>query len=432
MPKIAIINALYLTLDNAALQIQRGNLLIEDDKITQLDKMATVDANFSDYEIINGSHRLYLPGLINTHGHSAMTLLRGVSDDVGLQDWFDSIWPLEAKFTADMAAKGSLLAIAEMIKGGTTCFVDMYDHMDQIATGVARSGMRACLTRGVIGLGTKPEWLAKIKEAKNFANNWHGQCDNRITTMMSPHAPYTCPPEVMEKLVDIAHELNLPIHTHLAETQQEIVVCEEQYGIRPVDYLEKYHFFSRPNLLAHVIYVNPAEITKLAHYKAHISHNPGSNLKLGSGIAPVTQFIAKNMLVALGTDSAASNNNLDMFEEMRLAALIHKGNLQDPRAVSAAQVLEMATINGANALWLNDIGALAPGMKADIIAIDIDQPHFYPQTNLISQLVYSASAKDVTDVWVDGRPLMRNKELLTLDEEKIKREFASCYEKLMA
>lgn len=409
MSKIAIINALYLILDHAEPQIQRGNLLIENDKITQLDKMAAVDANLTDYEIIDGSHRLYLPGLINTHGHSAMTLLRGVSDDVALQDWFDSIWPLEAKFTADMVAKGSLLAIAEMIRGGTTCFVDMYDHMDQIANGVARSGMRACLTRGVIGLGAKPEWLAKIKEAKNFAKNWHGQCDNRITTMISPHAPYTCPPAVIEHLVDVAHELDLPIHTHLAETQKEVMACEAQYGIRPIDYLEKYHFFSRPSLLAHVIHVNQAEIAKLAHYKAHISHNPGSNLKLGSGIAPITQFIAKNMLVTLGTDSAASNNNLDMFEEMRLAALVHKGSLQDSKAISAAQVLQMATINGANALWLNDIGVLAPGMKADIIAIDIDQPHFYPQTNLVSQLVYSASAKDVTDVWVDGRPLMRNR-----------------------
>jgi 5-methylthioadenosine/S-adenosylhomocysteine deaminase len=432
MPKIAIINALYLAINEAELQIQRGNLFIENDKITHLDTTTTDSAHLNDYQIIDGSHRLYLPGLINTHGHSAMTLLRGVSDDVALQDWFNSIWPLEAKFTPDMVAKGSLLAIAEMIKGGTTCFVDMYDNMDKIATGVAMSGMRACLTRGVIGLCRKPEWLAKIKEAKNFAKDWHGQCDNRITTMISPHAPYTCPPEVIEQLVEVAHELDLPMHTHLAETLQEVMDCEQQYGMRPIDYLEKHHFFSRPSLLAHVVHVNSAEIDKLVHYKAHISHNPGSNLKLGSGIAPITQFIAKNMVVALGTDSAASNNNLDIFEEMRLAALIHKGSLQDPKAVSAAQALRMATVNGANALWRNDIGILAPGMKADIIAIDIDQPHFYPQSNLVSQLVYSAAAKDVTDVWVDGKPLMRNRALLTLDEEKVKREFASCYSKLRA
>lgn len=428
MQKTAIINGKFITMEPDLSIKDNVTLIIDNGRISELDHVSA--ELLEQCEIIDGSHRLYLPGLVNTHGHVAMSLIRGYSDDISLQDWFAQIWPVEAKFDDEAVKWGSLLAIAEMLKGGTTCFVDMYDRMDQVAVGVVESGIRACLTRGIIGLGSAQEWLAKIKEAVSFTKNWHGEGNSRITTMMAPHAPYTCPPAVLEKIVDAAHELELPIHTHLSETSKEVIECEAHYGIRPIAYLEKYGVFTRPCLVAHAVHVNEQEIDTLAAYRVHISHNPGSNLKLASGIAPVPQFLVKGLLVGIGTDSAASNNNLDMLEEIRLTALIHKGINQNPTAIPAAKALQMGTCDGARALWLNELGILKPGMKADIIAIDIDQPHFYPHGNFISNVVYSASAQDITDVWVDGKQLMRNRVLLTLDEEQIKYEFKRCYKKL--
>lgn len=302
--------------------------------------------------------------------------------------------------------------------------------MNEVAQAVEESGMRACLTRGVIGLCPPEVQDAKLKEATQFARDWHGKAGGRITTMMSPHAPYTCPPDYIERIVQAAHDLNLPLHTHMSETAREVQDNVDQYGTRPVAHLEKLGLFSRPSLVAHAVHLTDEEIQILKKYDVRVSHNPGSNLKLASGVARVPELLKQGVKVSLGTDGAASNNNLDMFEEMRLAALIHKAVTGDPVAVPAEAAIRMGTIEGAQSIWLDNVGALQPGMKADFISLNINQPHFFPKTNYISHVIYSASAKDVADVWVDGQMLVKNGECLTLDEEKVLYEAQRCFERL--
>jgi 5-methylthioadenosine/S-adenosylhomocysteine deaminase len=364
-----------------------------------------------------------MPGLVNTHTHAAMSLLRGYADDLALQTWLeDYMWPNEAKFTSDDVYWGTQLSVVEMIQSGTTCFLDMYDHMDRVAEVVTQSGLRASLTRGMIGFAPPEVQQMKLNEAKQFARDWHGQANGRITTLMAPHAPYTCPPDFISKVIEIAHELDLPVHTHMSETIREVEENAKQYGERPVKHLLNLGMFSRPSIVAHAVHLTDEEIQLLAAHDVRVSHNPGSNLKLASGIARVPELIRAGVKVSLGTDSSASNNNLDLFEEMRLAALLHKGTSQDPTVVPALQAIQMATSIGAESLWLDSVGSLTIGNKADFIALNIDQPHYYPRTNLISHVVYSGGAQDVTDMWVNGKCIMRNKEILTLDIERIQSE----------
>lgn len=410
--------------------ILRGYMVVENDRITYLgEEEPQVEG---DIEVLDGTHLFFMPGLINTHGHTAMSLLRGYGDDLALQVWLqEKMWPMEAKFTANDVYWGSSLSLVEMLKGGTTTFLDMYDHMDQVAAVTEQSGMRGVLTRGVIGLCSAEVQKHKLDEATAFAKDWHGKADGRITTMISPHAPYTCPPDYIEKFVQVAHDLDLPLHTHMSETAAEVQQNVQDYGLRPVAHLQKLGVFSRPTLVAHGVHLTDEEIEILATHKVAVSHNPGSNLKLASGVARVPELLKAGVTVSLGTDGPASNNNLDMFEEMRLAALIHKGVTGDPTAVPAAEALRMGTIYGAKSLFLDEIGTLAPGMKADFIALNTDQAHFLPHTDFISHAVYSASAKDVEHVWVDGKQIVKNGNCLTLDEEKIRREAQSAFERLL-
>lgn len=426
--KIQIKNGLYLTMDAERLYAT-GDLLIEDDRIVQVGGEAGED--WQADEVVDGRGKLFMPGLVNTHGHTPMSLLRGYADDLALQVWLaDYMWPMEAKYTEEDIRYGSLLSIVEMLKGGTTTFVDMYDHMEVIAQCVDEAGIRARLTRGVIGLCSEEERRLKLERAVRFAKEWNGRANGRITTMLAPHAPYTCPPDYIEQFVQASHELGLPIHTHMSETVQEVEQNVRDYGVRPVEHLRRLGVFDRPCLLAHAVHLNDEEIEILRRYDVRVSHNPGSNLKLASGIARVPDLLKAGVKVSLGTDSSASNNNLDMFEEIRLAALIHKGVSRDPTVVPAFAALRMGTIDGAVSIWLDDVGMLAPGYKADIIAIDIDQPHFVPHTDLVSHLVYSASQQDVTDVWVDGKRLVNNRVCTTLDEERIRHEAARCFARL--
>lgn len=249
--------------------------------------------------------------------------------------------------------------------------------------------------------------------------------------MISPHAPYTCPPDFFVKFVQAAHDLDLPMHTHMSETKREVEQNVVDYGLRPVAHLEKLGMFTRPSIVAHGVHLNDEEIEILARHDVGVSHNPGSNLKLASGVARVTDLLKAGVKVSLGTDGAASNNNLDMFEEMRLAALIHKGVSGDPTAVPAPEALRIATEYGAKSIFLNDVGRLAVGMKADFIAIDIDQPHLLPHTDLLSHAVYSASAKDVEHVWVNGKQVVKHGECVTLDEEAIRRKAQELFDGLL-
>lgn len=426
--KTLIENGIFLTMNEEEPYV-KGNLFIEDDKIVQVGGDAPKDWQ-ADVKI-DGRGKLYMPGLVNTHGHTPMSLLRGFADDLALQTWLqDYMWPMEAKYTERDIRYGSLLSIVEMLKGGTTTFVDMYDHTDTIAEAVEMSGIRGTLTRGVIGLCSEEEQAAKLANAVRFAKQWHGKADGRIRTMLSPHAPYTCPPSLIEKFVQASIDLDLPIHTHMSETIAEVEQNVKDYGTRPTFHLQKLGVFDRPCLLAHAVHLTDEEIAVLAEHDVRVSHNPGSNLKLASGIARVPELLQAGVKVSLGTDSSASNNNLDMFEEIRLAALIHKGVTNDPTVIPAMTALYMGTIYGAQSIWLDDVGQLAAGYKADIIAIDIDQPHLVPHSDLASHIVYSASQHDVTDVWVDGKQLVKNRECTILDEEQIRYEAEICFQRL--
>jgi 5-methylthioadenosine/S-adenosylhomocysteine deaminase len=431
MTRWLIEHGTFITLDEER-PVLRGWLAVDGTDIAGMGEgEAPAEERDAAAERVDGKDLLFLPGLVNTHGHAAMTLLRGYADDLKLQEWLERyMWPMEAKFTGEDVYWGTALAAAEMIKSGTTTFADMYDHMDRVAEVAATSGLRAVLCRGVIGLGSEEVRRRKLDEAIRFAREWNGQADGRIRTMMAPHSPYTCPPAYIERFVEAAHELDLPIHTHMSETAAEVEQNVRDYGVRPVEHLDRLGVFTRPTLVAHAVHLTDEEIALLAERGVAVSHNPVSNLKLASGVARVSELLKAGVTVGLGTDSAASNNNLDLFEEMRLAALLHKGVTGDPTAVPADEALRMATLYGARALGLDKVGMLRPGWRADLIAVSTARPHFVPHTDLVSHLVYAASGADVVHVWVNGKPLMRGRELMTLDEERIRFEAQRCFERL--
>lgn len=432
MKRWLIENGTFLTMDDARPQY-RGWMAIEGDKIAAMGEgPAPQEERNAAADIVDGAGYLYMPGLINTHGHAAMSLLRGVGGDLALQDWLQNhMWPMEAKFTGDDVYWGTALSAVEMIKSGTTTFVDMYDHMNRVAEVVETSGMRASLTRGVIGLCPEDVQRAKLADAIQFAKTWHGAAGGRISVMMSPHAPYTCPPDFIVKFVEAAHELDLPMHTHMSETIAEVEQNVRDYGVRPAEHLDRLGVFSRPTLVAHGVHLNDEEIALLAERGVAVSHNPVSNLKLASGVARVPDLLKAGVTVSLGTDGAASNNNLNLFQEITSAALIHKGVSGDPTVIPAAEALRMGTLYGARSIGLEGVtGQLKPGLKADFIALTLNKSHFVPNTDLLSHVVYASSGNDVAHVWVDGRQLLRGGELLTLDEERIFAEAQRCYERL--
>lgn len=365
-----------------------------------------------------------IPGLVNCHGHAAMTLFRGIADDLPLKPWLEEkIWPLEAKLTAECVYWGSMLAMAEMIRGGTTTFTDMYFFEEETARAAEEAGMRAVLSRG---LAVGPNLHNALRENRQLAEEWHQRGDGRITVQLGPHALYTCPPRQLEPILDLAAELDLALQIHVAETKEEVEESIARYGKSPVAVLEETGLFQFPVLAAHCVHVSEEDIGILARNKVHVSHNPVSNLKLGSGIAPVPQMLAAGMIVGLGTDGASSNNNLDMFLEMRMAALIHKGIANDPTLVPAGLALEMATSLGAKALFLEDVGSIEEGMKADITLIDLNQVHLSPRHDPCAAIAYAAKASDVTLVMADGRILLEEGRLTTIDEERTIYEAQRC------
>ncbi|MDS1029919.1 amidohydrolase [Bacillota bacterium LX-D] len=386
----------------------RGEIAIEDNKLKLVGPVGTVNSNWQADIIIDGTNLVALPGFINTHTHAAMTLLRSYADDLPLMQWLEQkIWPLEAKMTGEDIYWGTQLCILEMLLSGTTTFVDMYDFMPQVAKAVEETGIRACLARGVIGTGENAE--RGLIESENFIQNWHGKANGRIITMLGPHAPYTCPPDYLRKIIKLAEKLQVGIHIHVAETEGEIATIGQEYGKTPVALLADIGLFDYPTLAAHCVYVNEEDIAILKKKNVGVAHNPESNMKLGSGIAPVPAMLKAGIPVALGTDGASSNNNLDMLEEMRTAALLHKVNTKDPTVITSYQALEMATKNGAAALGLQDkIGMLKPGMLADVILFNINKPHLYPRHDILAHLVYSAQSSDIDTVIVDGKILVQN------------------------
>lgn len=432
MSRLWIKEGSFITMASHQPELLRGHMVVEDGVIQYIGENEPAASVQEQAEIINGQGLLFMPGLVNTHGHAPMSLLRGFSDDQKLQVWLqEKMWPMEAKYSEADTKAGSDLAIAEMLLSGTTTFVDMYDRMEQVAQASIDAGIRAFLARGMIGLGSVEEQVSKLEDAVAFAKQWNGAGEGRIQTMLAPHAPYTCPPAFIERIVQAAHDLDLPLHTHMSETSAEVQQNVDDYGKRPVDHLEELGFFTRPALLAHAVHLTDDEIAKLAQLDASISHNPISNLKLASGVARVPELLRAGVKLSLGTDSAASNNNLDLFQEIRAAALLHKGVSGDPTVVPAHTALALGTSMGAQAIWHNHIGTLETGKAADFIAINIDQSHFFPRTDLVSHLVYAANGRDVEHVWVAGKQLVKHRQLLTMDEEKIRSEAQASFERLL-
>jgi 5-methylthioadenosine/S-adenosylhomocysteine deaminase len=431
--KTIVIHATVLTVNETNEVIYDGAIAFENGVLTYV---GPTPENVDTYdEVIDAQGRIVMPGLVNTHGHTAMSLLRGYADDLPLQEWLETkMWPLEAQFTEDHVRWGTSLSIIEMLKTGTTTFVDMYDHMDMVAELVVASGMRARLCRGVIGLCSPEEQTKKLEEASAFAAKWNGAASGRVMTMMAPHGAYTCPPDYIERIVARAHELDLPVHIHMSETEWEVQQNVNDYGARPVEHLEKLGVFTRPTLVAHAVHLTDEELDMMAKYDVKVSHNPISNLKLGSGIARVPDMMERGICVSLGTDGPASNNNLDLFEEMKMVALLHKGYRKDPLAVPATEALRMATIYGAEAIFMEDqIGSLEVGKQADFIVLESNQVFFQPAHDPISHVVYSASGRDVKDVYVQGVQLVKDGECLTLEEtvviENANRMFAQLEKK---
>ncbi|WP_034542150.1 amidohydrolase [Carboxydothermus ferrireducens] len=416
---ILIKNATVLDLKKFA--AVENDILIEGNKISKIGVDIEVNEK-ENLKIIDGSNKVALPGLINGHTHVAMTLFRGAADDLPLMDWLNNvIWPSESRLTGEDVYWGSLLGIVEMIKSGTTTFCDMYFFMDEVAHAVEQSGIRAILSRGMVAIDPA-NGEKGLKESVDFIEKWQGKANGRITTALAPHAPYTCPPEFLKDVIWEAKRLNVPINIHISETLDEISIIKERYGTTPVRHLESLGLFEVKTIGAHLVYVDDEEIQILKRYQVGAIHNPQSNMKLASGIAPVAKMLEAGVLVGLGTDGAASNNDLDMIEELRTASYLQKVSSMNPEALNAKTSIAMATSLGARALGLTEVGLLQEGYKADIILLNTNETNFYPRHNIFNLIAYSAKGADVDTVIVDGEVIMEKRQLTRLDEEKIKFE----------
>ncbi|MHB8253603.1 MAG: TRZ/ATZ family hydrolase [Acidiferrobacter sp.] len=408
-----------------ALLIKDGNIAAIVPQSVPLTAATTVDL----------PHHVLLPGLVNAHTHAAMTLFRGLADDLPLHQWLNEhIWPAEGRFvTSDFVRDGTALAALEMIKGGTTCFSDMYFFPDAVADIAVAAGMRAVL--GLVVIDVPTAWARNPEE---YLSRGIALCDKwrhnpLIKPLLAPHAPYSVSDETLTRIRVHGDELDIGLHMHIHETAGEIEHSLSHHGVRPLARLERLGII-HPGLIAvHMTQLTPEEMTLCAERGVSIVHCPESNLKIAAGVCPVPQLIRCGVNVALGTDGAASNNDLDMFGEMRTAALLAKGMSGDPTAVPAPMALEMATLNGARALGLSDrIGSLVVGKSADVIAVDFNAPATQPVFDAISQLVYAACRDQVSHVWVGGRPLLRDRHALTLDEKAIIGRVAAWRDKIQA
>ncbi|MDR3599206.1 MAG: amidohydrolase [Desulfosporosinus sp.] len=415
-----LIRAMVLPMTGADMFYPQGEIAIENDRILAVGERGSAPSGFVPDRTLDLPNDLVMPGLINTHTHAAMTLLRSYADDLPLMPWLkEKVWPFEDKLTEEDIYWGTALALCEMIRSGTTTMLDMYVAMDQVAEAVLKAGTRAVLSRGLIGNG--PNGESAFQEGCDLVRRYHGAGKGRINVMFGPHAPYTCSGEYLQKVKAEADRLGVGIHIHVAETQDEINILREQYGKTPVQWLDELGLFGGHVVAAHCVHLTQEDMEILARRHVCVAHNAESNMKLNSGTAPITELRAKGVVIGLGTDGASSNNNLDLFGEMRSAAFQQKLQV-DSTVLPAYEVLEMATVGGAQTLGLEDVGMLAPGFKADLITIDMDQPHFYPRFSIPAHLVYVAHAGDVRTVMVDGKFLMEERKLLTMDVSEVCKE----------
>ncbi len=390
------------------------NIAIDNGIITEITEDALLgEAN----TVIDACGKLAIPGLINCHTHSYMSVFRNIADDVDFETWlFRSIMPLEDRLTNEDAYYGAMLSCIEMLKSGTVCFLDMHMFKGMTISAARDCGMRAVMSRGLVGNGDDEGGERRICETMDEKAEFGA--DERFSFMLGPHAIYTCDEAYLRKVAALAKKEGMGIHIHVSETKNEFDNCIKEHGMTPVEYLDSLGIFDVRAVAAHCVYLTDNDIEILARKGVYVAHNPKSNMKLGNGFAPVKKLINAGVKVCLGTDSQGSNNCLNMFSEMNHMALIHKGTGKDPQAVSARETFEAATRIGAEALGLNG-GALEVGKNGDVVLIDLNRPQFYPTNNVLSSLVYSANGSEVDTVVIGGNVVLDNGKVVGVDEKEI-------------
>jgi 5-methylthioadenosine/S-adenosylhomocysteine deaminase len=414
-----------VTMDASRSVIEDGAIAVVGGRIVAVGKRSDIARQYTAREVVDARGRAVIPGLINGHTHVPMTLFRGIADDLDLNEWLTKfIFPAEAKnVNEEFVRAGTQLGLAEMIRGGTTTYCDMYYFEDAIAEETERAGVRGLLGETVIDFPVPDNktWPDAMRYTERFVARWKG--NRLITAAIAPHAPYTVSEAHLREVRAFADRTGAFVVTHVAETRKEVEDISRDHGARPVEYLARIGFLGPREVFAHTIHLTEGEINLLKQNGVGSVHNPQSNMKLASGVAPLPQMMRAGVAVGLGTDGAASNNDLDMWEEMDTAAKLHKLTTGDPKTLPAEEALALATINGARALHMEaDIGSLEAGKRADIVIVDLDALNQTPRYNIYSHLVYATKAADVLTVVIEGRVVMRDRRLLTLNEALIKQK----------
>lgn len=424
---LLLVNANVLTMDEELHQFEAGAVAVTGDSILAVGPEVELRGRYSATQVIDCGGKVLMPGLVNAHTHVPMTLLRGLADDLRLDVWLMGyMMPVEREFVSpDFVRLGTLLACAEMIRSGITSFADMYYFEEDVAKATSDAGMRALCGQTVLKFPTPDaqSYEESLASAREFIQRWKGH--SLVVPAVSPHAPYTCTEEILRASAALAIEFDVPLHTHLAETSLEVENIRRDHGMPVIPYVRKHNLLDAKVLAAHCVHIDEGEMRTLLHSHAGVAHNPSSNMKLASGIAPVKRMLELGMNVGIGTDGPASNNDLDMFEEVRLAAFLAKGGSGDPTALPASTALLMATRLGAQAMHMGHLtGSLQAGKRADLILVDLSPLHNSPRfrhdrNGTYSQIVYASKSTDVTDVMVNGKWLMRERRLLTLDADEL-------------
>lgn len=431
MKKTIINHVILLPMQGETEVIYDASLHVQEDKIVYAGPKALAPAAQAGDEVINGGGRIAMPGFVNTHAHNAMVLFRGAADDLPLQRWLnEKIFPMEDQLDDNAAYWGNILGIAEMIRCGTACYNDMYFFTEQEIRAVEQTGIRSVLTRSTVCQELEQETIEQKLQVYDALMAYQGAADGRIRVTVSPHAEYTCSAAYLRACGQKAQKLGVPLHIHVSETAAEHDACIERHGKTPMALLESLGVLKGEVYAAHCVYTGQADHEIMKEHGVVALHCPDSNLKLASGIAPIAQMMQRGVTVTLGTDGAASNNNLNMMEEMQRFVLLQKGITQDATSVSAKQALHIATTAGARAMHTGG-GVLKEGYKADIVLVDTHVPHMQPMHNALNNLVYAAQGSDVWMNMVDGKILYKNGEYKTLDIEKVIAETNKAAEKWM-
>ncbi len=437
---VLLINAHILTMDEELTQYRHGALAVQNDSILAVGPEAEIMAEYDAPQVVDCGGKILMPGLVNAHTHVPMTLLRGLADDLRLDVWLMGyMWPVEREFVSpEFCRLGTLIACAEFIRSGVTAFADMYFFEDDVAQATAEAGLRGVCGQSVLKFPTSdaPSFEDGLARARTFIQKWKGH--PLIVPSVAPHAPYTTTPEILKACAQLAAEFDVPLQIHISETALEVENMREENGMPVVPYVKKQGLFDAKVLAAHCVHIDEGEMRTLQHARAGVAHNPSSNLKLASGFAPVSKMLETGLNVGIGTDGPASNNDLDMFEEVRLAAFLAKTVSNDPTSLPAPQALAMATRIGAQAMHIGDItGSLVPGKRADLILFDLSPLHNSPRferdpNGAYAQIVYAGKSTDVTDVMVNGKWLMRDRQMLTLNEAELLAQAAEYAHKIDA